>query len=57
MNSIGSVYKALGKYKEALKYYGQALEMKQAIYPDNHPSIITTYRTYRKLDSICNALE
>ncbi|OJW68840.1 MAG: hypothetical protein BGO68_04925 [Candidatus Amoebophilus sp. 36-38] len=37
--NLGKGYSNLGKNKEGLKYLEQALEMKKALYPGNHPDI------------------
>ncbi|CAK9011418.1 Kinesin light chain (KLC), partial [Durusdinium trenchii] len=42
LNNIAQVYKAQGKYDEALRYYVEALEIKREQLGDRHPSVATT---------------
>ena len=39
LNSLGSVYQALGEYSKAIDYYEQSLAIRQRIFGPKHPSV------------------
>jgi CHAT domain-containing protein len=42
-NNLGNLYKSLGDYEKAEKYYLQSLEIRQKIYSEDHPDIATSF--------------
>ncbi|CAF4188510.1 unnamed protein product [Rotaria sordida] len=40
---LARVYKGMGEYSKALKYYEKILEFQQKTLPPNHPNLATTY--------------
>ncbi|CAF1438446.1 unnamed protein product [Rotaria sp. Silwood1] len=50
MLSIGSLYRALGQFDEALTFYERSLEVKLNSLPKSHPTIIVNYHI---LSTVC----
>ena len=42
-NNIGTVCDKMQEFDKALMFYEKVLKIKSEIYPDNHPTLITTY--------------
>ncbi|CAF5095264.1 unnamed protein product, partial [Rotaria magnacalcarata] len=42
LNNIGRCYDCMGKFELALEYDIRALEMKQRLFPHDHPDIATS---------------
>lgn len=58
---IGLAYKGLGKYKEAIKYYLEALKIRKSLFGEKHENLATTYSSlglaYENLKEYDKAIE
>lgn len=49
LNNLAGLYESMGRYSEAEPLYGRALEIKQKVLPENHPSLKRGWDNFRYL--------
>ena len=49
LDDLGRAYQRAGDRDRARSYYQQALDLRQQLFPDGHPSIVRSYRALARV--------
>ncbi|CAM2717527.1 unnamed protein product [Rotaria socialis] len=60
-NNLGIIHRKMNMYSQALENHTKALDIRQAVLPDNHPDIASSYvnlaMVYMKMNDLDQALD